>query len=488
MTDRKEIYNKVMQTRTLLNSVFYHDPIYVDSVLASFCSRSNILLLGFRGSGKTHLMECLAKMIEPNIVCIQQGYLSAELEDIFARPDISKLVKGEEEVKFKKMVYARVKCFDEIQRLGIGALSAMFRLMTKGTVMYMDREEGVKEFMAIATANPTELSSDVINISLPEPLYDRFDAVIWVPIAPLKYQIKINGKVEKLKEALPIIWNEQDLLELWKYVNEVKIDERVDYIITLINRILGFCRYAQSYDASSLTEEQKRMLCSKCSSSYICSKILRPPSMRAKISLEKLSKGFAFLRGSDKVELIDVINAFPLVYWKRIKLVNDDEIADRLKELQSLANDIINEIREAKEAIDLANELKEAYDTNKYEKLNNFGNSKVWLIEIIEDLDNYYELLYKKLKEKFDNGDNEIKIKIYTLAKIKLPPKYHGSFFIKDTLKIELNPKNLAKLSTIDAELFKEAKEMYEKGVKEFELRGINVLKWIQLTKGGIEK
>jgi len=479
------VRDKLLNTRTLLNKVFLHDPIYVDSVLASFSSKSNILLLGFRGSGKTHLMECLIKMVDSNISAIQQGYLSAELEDVFARPDIPSLIKGEEKVIFKKMVYARVKGFDEIQRLGVGALSIMFRLMTKGSVMYMDKEEGVKDFIVIATANPTEYEEDTINIQLPEPLYDRFDGVIWVPIAPLKYQIRINGNIDRLKEALPTIWNKEDLLKLWKEVEKVEIDSKTDYVITLINRIVGFCKFAQNYDASSLTETQKRVLCGKCSKSYICSRIARPPSVRAKLSLSRLSKGFAYLRGSNKVELIDVINAFPLVYWKRVRFMNDDEIADRYQELKELANDIINEIKESKQAIDLVNDLKNAYDSEKYASLENFVNSKIWLLEVKEDLDYYWETLYNRLKGKFDGADDETKIKIHALVKLKLPPKYHDYFKVKDVVVIELNVKNLAKLSRISKELFKEAKERFEKGEKTFKLQGSYALKWLMRKEKG---
>jgi len=53
------VREKLYRTKTLLETVFLHEPIYIESVLASFASRSHICLLGFRGSGKTHLMECL---------------------------------------------------------------------------------------------------------------------------------------------------------------------------------------------------------------------------------------------------------------------------------------------------------------------------------------------------------------------------------------------------------------------------------------------
>jgi MoxR-like ATPase len=473
------VSEKLVKTKSFMQTVFLHDEYYVDAILASFASRSNLCLLGFRGSGKTHAMECLCKMIDKSCVATQQGYLSAELEDVFARPDIPSLMRGEEKVVWKDMVTARVKAFDEIQRLGVGALSAMFRLMTSGTVMYFDQEAGVKEFWVITTANPTELSEDSLNVRLPEPLWDRFDAVCWIPIAPLKYQIKINGRVEKAKEALPVIWKEQDLLTLWKEVSSVEVDDRIEYVITLINRILGFCRKAQNYDASSLTEQQKRELCSQCNTSYVCAQIARPPSVRAKLALTKLAKGFAYLRGSRRVELIDIEKAFPLVYWKRTVLMDESQVANRLERLQRLARELMTEIREVKKPMDLVEELKNKFDLNKYRELERWVNSKIWLTEVKEDLDAYYESLRQQLKAKMKGADVETRYKIYMLAKLKLPTDMAREFELCESVEIELTNENLAKLATIDARVFKMAKEAMEKGEKKYLLTGEYAFKWI---------
>jgi len=473
------VRDKLIQTKTLLSKVFLHEPYYLEATLACFASRANLCLLGFRGSGKTHLMECLMKTVDSSITAIQQGYLSAELEDVFARPDIAKLVQGQEEVVFKKMVYARIKGFDEIQRLGVGALSAMFRLLTTGTVMYLDKEEGVKEFWVIATANPTEYSNDVMNIRLPEPLWDRFDGVLWVPIAKLKYLRKINGKIERLKEALPIIWREEDLLRLWKEVDEVKVSEELELIITLMNRILGYCKYAQDNDASSLTEELKRELCGKCSKAYTCSLIARPPSVRAKLSLIRIAKGFAYLRCSNEVSLDDVEKAFPLVYWKRIKLMDDEMVSDRLKALRDLFNRLKEEIIEVKEGIDLLKKLKAKFNFDDYERLKSFVNSKGWFAEVVEELDDYYNELYGKIREKWDIADDVTKAKLYLIAKTKLPPEMAKQFKADIEVTVKLNPKNMAKLLKISKKVFNEAKEAYENGVKEMKLKGEYALMWI---------
>jgi len=478
--------DKLMQTKILLKKVFIHEEYYIDSVLASFASDAHICLLGYRGGGKTHLCESLLKMMDNSIVSTVQGYLTAEIEDVFARPDISKLIKGDEEVIFKKTVYARVKFYDEIQRLGVGALSTMFRMLTKGTVIYMDREEGVKPFWVLATANPTEVSNDTLNIMLPEPLWDRFDGVIWITTAlgKFKYSIEIDERIERLKEALPVIWSEKDVLELWREVDGIEIPEDIKLIVTMILGIVSFCQYAQDYDASSLTEEVKRELCSKCSKSYICSLIARPPSVRAKMSLLRLAKGFAYLRGSSKVELVDLEKAFPLVFWKRIRLMNEEMVTDRLRELRELFNKIKTEITEVKEAIDLINKLKNRYNDNEYRRLRSFVNAKIWFKGVVEILDEHYAKLKEKLMEKYVNADLVQKAKIYMIAKSKLPPEHLKEFYENVEVTIPLDPKTLAKFSSIDRNWFIIAKERFERGEKEMTLYGDLALRYIALTGG----
>jgi len=476
--------NKLLKMRTLLSKVFLHEPYYLDATLACFASRAHICLLGFRGGGKTHLMECILKTIEPKITCVAQGYLSAEIEDIFARPDISKLTQGIEEVVFKKMVKARVKAFDEIQRLGVGALSSMFRLMTTGTIIYMDKESGVKPFWIIATANPTELSNDTLNIRLPEPLWDRFDAVLWIPIAKLKYLRKINGQIEKLKEALPTLWSENDLLQLWSEVESIKVPKDIELIITLMCRIMGYCKYAQDFDASSLTEEQKRELCSKCSRNYTCSLIARPPSVRAKMSLIRFTKDFAYLRGSNQVEQIDVENAFPIVFWKRVKLMEDEQISNRLEALKDLFDKLKTEIMEVKEGIQLINKLKQRFDEDDYQRLKGFENAKGWFTEVVEELEDYYKELRDKLMSKFEKANEVTKAKIYLIAKSKLPKEYANEFYFDANVKVKLNTKMLAKIAKIDKNLFKMLKELYEQGNEQVTIYGEAALMYLALIGG----
>ena len=151
---------KLLATKKLITQVFYHDEEITDLLLASFASRSHLCLLGARGGGKTHGCEALLATISDDVKAVAQGYLSAEMEELFARLNVAELMKGREEVITTELATARVKFFDEIQRLGPSAMCALFRLLTKGTIIYMGREVGTKPFWVLATANPTETEMD----------------------------------------------------------------------------------------------------------------------------------------------------------------------------------------------------------------------------------------------------------------------------------------------------------------------------------------
>jgi hypothetical protein len=65
------------------------------------------------------------------------------------------------------------------------------------------------------------------------------------------------------------------------------------------------------------------------------------------------------------------------------------------------------------------------------------------------------------------------------LAKQKLPPNMAREFEICESIEIELTNENLAKLVTIDASLFKQAKEAMQNGNNRLTLTGEHAFKWV---------
>src|SRR5206468_7906378 len=83
-------------------------------------------------------MQMGNKEISEPVVWRVQSYLDADIEDTMVRPFIPALMRGDEELIWKPATRARVKLFDEIQRLGIKALSVMFGMMDSGKVYYLE--------------------------------------------------------------------------------------------------------------------------------------------------------------------------------------------------------------------------------------------------------------------------------------------------------------------------------------------------------------
>jgi hypothetical protein len=199
------------------------------------------------------------------------------------------------------------------------------------------------------------------------------------------------------------------------------------------------------------------------------------------MSLLRLAKGFAYLRGSNRVELIDLEKAFPLVFWKRIRLMNEELVTDRLSELKALFDKLKTEIVEVKEAIELINKLKNAYDERDYRRLRSFVNAKIWFKGVVEILEEHYAKLKDKLMEKYVNADLVQKAKIYMIAKTKLPEEYLREFYENVEVNLPLDAKTLAKFSSVDKNLFVIAKERFERGETSITLNGDLALRYIAI-------
>src|SRR5437660_6390066 len=65
IVDREaELRSMFEESRSEINRVFFHESYYKDLMLAAMASRSKIGLQGFRGSGKSHLMDTIGHLIK----------------------------------------------------------------------------------------------------------------------------------------------------------------------------------------------------------------------------------------------------------------------------------------------------------------------------------------------------------------------------------------------------------------------------------------
>src|SRR5438105_6173478 len=59
-----ELRSMFEESRTEINRVFFHESYYKDLMLAAMASRSKIGLQGYRGSGKSYLMDVVLNLIK----------------------------------------------------------------------------------------------------------------------------------------------------------------------------------------------------------------------------------------------------------------------------------------------------------------------------------------------------------------------------------------------------------------------------------------
>jgi MoxR-like ATPase len=480
------------ESRKQLYKVFFHEPFYKDLMMAAFAARAKIGLEGFRGCGKSHAMDAMKHLIKANrtdangetmmmevngknqpvpLVWRVQGYLDADIEDTMVRPFIPSLMRGDEELIWKPATRARVKMFDEIQRLGVKALSTMFGMMDSGKVYYLEQEEGVYPFWAIFTMNPTETAEDNLNFAIPEPLIDRFDCMMWVPRAKEKYErmVKTQSEMRALLDSIPPIWDEPSLIDLWDEVQSIPIPDQVHSYISLVCRIISFCLYAQNYDATSLGITRKRALCGVCNKGYFCGRVARPPSVRAKQSWMQLAKGWAYRMGHKQVEQEDAEAVFPAVIWRRVQLMNEDdnekfETADRLKLLRDFQEAVKKEIAESKSHLEAIARLKKAFSQSDYDSLTKAVNAKAWVKEQIDTLDEFHNSMRDKLMAKMAEAkqkkDTGMAMDASVYAKVILPKKLTGPFEnLPFEMKINITPEFLASVASANDDIFQNLKD-----------------------------
>jgi MoxR-like ATPase len=480
------------ESKKQLDRAFFHESFYKDLMMAAMAARAKIGCEGFRGTGKSHLMDIMKHLIKPNrtgangetmmmevngknqpvpLVWRVQGYLDADIEDTMVRPFIPSLMRGDEELIWKPATRARVKMFDEIQRLGVKALSTMFGMMDSGKVYYLEQEEGVYPFWAIFTMNPTETAEDNLNFAIPEPLIDRFDCMMWVPRAKEKYErmVKTQSEMRALLDSIPPIWDEQGLLDLWDEVQTIPIPDTVHSYITLVCRIISFCLYAQNYDATSLGITRKRALCGVCNHGYFCGKVARPPSVRAKQSWMQLAKGWAYLKGHKQVEQEDAEAVFPAIMWRRVQLMNEDdnekfETADRLKLFREFQEAVKREIADAKGSLEAIVRLKKAFNQSDYDGLTKAVNAKAWVKEQIDTLDEFHnnmrDKLMAKMAEAKQKKDTGMVMDTAIYAKVILPKKLTGPFEnLPFEMKINITPQFLAEVAAANDDIFQNLKD-----------------------------
>lgn len=151
----KKIQEKAIKVEQGLNKHFKGSKELVDVFLAGVLSKANILLWASHGKGKSFLAETTAKLANTTYARLQ-GSSGLTESKALARYDVGKLLKGEEEVKWRDFIFARIKLLDEVNRTHPTLLNSFFTMLAEKMVVFGDKRVDVPPFTFIASLPPEE--------------------------------------------------------------------------------------------------------------------------------------------------------------------------------------------------------------------------------------------------------------------------------------------------------------------------------------------
>jgi len=194
---------KLEMTRRFLDAVVYHDPFIKEAALACFAAGVNLCLIGPRGTLKSHTCKALMACVEPGGAYMERGLLGKSVESTLYTPHLGKLVR-EGKVVVERLPVAKpevwFKVFDEVQRLGADALVGLFSLLGREPVSYFGRTIDFASpgdaYIVWATMNPMENDPLCTPVPWSNPLWDRFQAFLWVPAPSFGNKLKITRTAE----------------------------------------------------------------------------------------------------------------------------------------------------------------------------------------------------------------------------------------------------------------------------------------------------
>ncbi|MBI5066393.1 AAA family ATPase [Candidatus Woesearchaeota archaeon] len=234
----------------------YLDPITSAVIINGLVPKSGVIFRGGHGGGKTTLVEKVSHMMtgipESEISSAMiRGNDDQNVNTLLATLKFGKLMaKGEEEVLWRKFVTSYVKIIDEVNRFPPPAQNALFEILNKGRVEFIDQIYEVPDFMAFATENP----NDAGTYPLSKPFIDRFSFCVPAPQIPsasdqhllaarqddklTSISVKPIMTLDELKAARRII------------SNEVKMDGETLIYAIYLTQAISTCERGDYWDKS----------------------------------------------------------------------------------------------------------------------------------------------------------------------------------------------------------------------------------------------
>jgi MoxR-like ATPase len=280
----------------------YIDPMTSSVIVNALVPKSGVIFRGGHGGGKTTLVEKVSHMMtgtpEDEIKSAMiRGNDDQNVNTLLATLQYGKLfAEGAEEVKWRNFVKCYVKIIDELNRFPPPAQNALFEILNKGRVEFIDNVYEIDDFMAFATENP----NDPGTYPLSRPFVDRFGFCVPAPQIPAAYDQSLLAERpdDKLKEvAVEPILDLEELKTARRIIStDVKLSpEARTYTIYLTQAIASCLR--GDYGDKSHNEVAVGERCKGCghdTSNSVCKMTLAGISGRAFLDFHRWGKAYAW--------------------------------------------------------------------------------------------------------------------------------------------------------------------------------------------------
>lgn len=232
-------HNIILKLTQALNQIIVGQSKIVEQLILALLSDGHVILEGVPGTGKTLLVNVLAKLIKADFHRVQltpdilpSDILGTNIFDLNSRNFILK----------KGPIFTEILLADEINRTPPKTQSALLEAMQEKQVT-LDGETLILPnlFWVIATQNSLEFEG---TYPLPEAQLDRFlfKLIIDYPESEAEKQMLINANKNYVPQRLYLdtfepITNVEEILQIRQEINKISIAENIiDYILQLVAR------------------------------------------------------------------------------------------------------------------------------------------------------------------------------------------------------------------------------------------------------------
>lgn len=280
----------------------YLDPMVSSVIVSAVVPKSCVLYRGGHGGGKTSMIEEVSTSLfdipkDEIVSAMIRGNDDQNVNTLLAAFKIGKLLKGEEEVKWRKFVTCPIKIADEINRFPPTAQNALFEIFNKGRVEFVDNVYEVNDFELFATENPR----DVGTYPMSRPFLDRFGICIPAPQLPsaedlMALSARKDDKIYKF-DAPKRTTSLDDAKEMEKIVNDsVKISNDGLLYMIYLAQSLETCTRGDFGDKThcEISLEERCKGCGYSTDASLCRFTEGGFSGRAFLDLQRWSKGYSY--------------------------------------------------------------------------------------------------------------------------------------------------------------------------------------------------